>query len=929
VSAYEQYQKFISTLFTTEDTLCFCAIDPNKKLPTLHDFVGADFATSEAYFTGLTNLSATYNVYVAMNPFKAELRRQKTGRKKENVAEVKRLYIDVDENGEAVLQQIQNDDGITVPPPNVVLNSSPGKYQFIWNVSGLNQETAEAQLKGLASKYSGDPAVAEVARVLRVPGFVNRKYSDLPVVSVIGEMIPHVFTADDFNLEKVGTATRVVTDVPPGFQEVDCETHHTKNPITGAAFDKIVPTSTPEEQLAQFLAAIPNGGIPYHSHDTTLTSVAGYLRHYFKQEPEEMNTHLVEVCERCCVNHGTDYQEMCKKIAYSIGRREIKPSGWLTTTPDLGTGVAQPAPGRPSFTFINGLGAAIEAEAARVGIQHGPAEEFEYPDGQPETRWKTDTCIFEPTHTGSSYLFYRFTGGAHQYGYHCDVESCAGNYLEALQKKVMGFMLSGAKGVDLGTSIKRALRNGGPREAHPFDYEGIVPSGSYCLWLGAMKAEKSLFALRKAMHDACGKRWLNCHNLLGPVEVIYFDSENEGNEVDDRWDEIISEFEPHEQMLIKQNLHLIKGKKIAREDKISIDYDNTLLWTYLSNLHPNAKVVYLDCWYQLQSIKATDAATQKLALERFEEYFPGRTLFLLHHTGRETNESLQKKKPVGLRELGAERWSNRVSQSIVVLKKADLIICQEKRFDLDDEGVKQAEFVDVLLYSRSGPGTPLLTFEPVYGDDQGEYKYRRKMMVALSTSAASILDNYRTRGPWRTKYELAKEMGAGGRQYHVIAELLFKGFLVHDSRGYWFRENVNDVIADASQNTLALKKALAFLKRILATGPMPEDTVKAMARTEGVLLASPTCYDVRCYKNPTDGAHYWSMDINDEQVALTAQIKTLIAADTTVTKIKLAEQARCSDRQVDNAIVALGLTKPRGRKGTWQPTVTTTTLIQE
>jgi RecA-family ATPase len=57
-----------------------------------------------------------------------------------------------------------------------------------------------------------------------------------------------------------------------------------------------------------------------------------------------------------------------------------------------------------------------------------------------------------------------------------------------------------------------------PRTQRKYDYDGLVVTGVYCLWLGARKAEKSLFALRKAMHDASGRDWFNHKNMIGPAK---------------------------------------------------------------------------------------------------------------------------------------------------------------------------------------------------------------------------------------------------------------------------------------------------------------------------------------------------------------------------------------------------------------------------
>jgi hypothetical protein len=65
----------------------------------------------------------------------------------------------------------------------------------------------------------------------------------------------------------------------------------------------------------------PDQKILYGGHDTTLTSVAGELRR-IGLEKDEMESVLVDVCEKRCVNYGSDYREMCRKIAASISKKE-------------------------------------------------------------------------------------------------------------------------------------------------------------------------------------------------------------------------------------------------------------------------------------------------------------------------------------------------------------------------------------------------------------------------------------------------------------------------------------------------------------------------------------------------------------------------------------------------------------------------------
>jgi hypothetical protein len=78
--------------------------------------------------------------------------------------------------------------------------------------------------------------------------------------------------------------------------------------------------------------------IPYGSHDTELTRIAGKLRHDGLEEEAIFNA-LVEVCEKRCEGYGADYKEMCRKIAHSISQKPVGPG--LTVT----LGGAEPGQG--------------------------------------------------------------------------------------------------------------------------------------------------------------------------------------------------------------------------------------------------------------------------------------------------------------------------------------------------------------------------------------------------------------------------------------------------------------------------------------------------------------------------------------------------------------------------------------------------------
>lgn len=63
-----------------------------------------------------------------------------------------------------------------VPCPNYVLNTSPEKFQVVWKVDGMTIEEAEALNQAMVREFDGDPAATDSSRVLRLPGFANKKY---------------------------------------------------------------------------------------------------------------------------------------------------------------------------------------------------------------------------------------------------------------------------------------------------------------------------------------------------------------------------------------------------------------------------------------------------------------------------------------------------------------------------------------------------------------------------------------------------------------------------------------------------------------------------------------------------------------------------------------------------------------------------------
>jgi hypothetical protein len=84
--------------------------------------------------------------------------------------------------------------------PTAIIETSQGKYQVLWRVECFDFAAQEQTLKRLALAFGGDSACTDCNRVIRVPGFQNRKYEPAHPVTVEypGES---VYSPADFQLD--------------------------------------------------------------------------------------------------------------------------------------------------------------------------------------------------------------------------------------------------------------------------------------------------------------------------------------------------------------------------------------------------------------------------------------------------------------------------------------------------------------------------------------------------------------------------------------------------------------------------------------------------------------------------------------------------------------------------------------------------------
>lgn len=229
------------------------------------------------------NEKESCDIYVGMNALKPEART----RTKEDIHTIRHLYLDIDHDGPAALAKIQQSN--LVPSPNYTNSTSPDKFQVVWRVENVSPEQAEALQRVMARKFGGDPAATDSTRVLRLPGFLNRKY-DTEFQVQAEKHTDRVYHLQDFRLR----TEPIESDFRPR--------HHSQTPASSASR----PLSQSEHDWAYAKRALARGDDPkvviqriadyrsedkanpnYYAHHTVAKAQAQLEQE--RQKPDESN----------------------------------------------------------------------------------------------------------------------------------------------------------------------------------------------------------------------------------------------------------------------------------------------------------------------------------------------------------------------------------------------------------------------------------------------------------------------------------------------------------------------------------------------------------------------------------------------------------------------------------------------------------------
>jgi hypothetical protein len=258
--------EYIRTTFNSSDRLAVLVRNRNRG-ETIQRITTSARIVQPAFqeWMHFKNEKESCDIYVGMNALKPEART----RTKEDIHTIRHLYLDIDHDGPVALAKIQQSN--LVPSPNYTNSTSPNKFQVVWRVENVSPEQAEALQRAMARKFGGDPAATDSTRVLRLPGFLNRKY-DTEFQVQAEKHTERVYHLQDFRLR----TDPIEGDFRPR--------HHSQAPASSASR----PLSQSEHDWAYAKRALARGDHP----EEIIRRIADY-RSEDKDDPNYYARHTV------------------------------------------------------------------------------------------------------------------------------------------------------------------------------------------------------------------------------------------------------------------------------------------------------------------------------------------------------------------------------------------------------------------------------------------------------------------------------------------------------------------------------------------------------------------------------------------------------------------------------------------------------------
>jgi hypothetical protein len=232
-------------------------------------------------------------------------------------------------------------------------------------------------------------------------------------------------------------------------------------------------------------------------------------------------------------------------------------------------------------------------------------------------------------------------------------------------------------------------------------FDRLLKERDIAVWLAREKSGKSTLLLQLCMCAAAGRAFLNFRFVASsPLKVVIIDYESTDGVLKKRYQSILTDlaFSATERELVERNLTILLVRKIRAAGQefppLPVGTATALeqsrskrFWTKLPTDYP-ADVYCID---PLRSAHVGDENDSKISalMESLQTIFLGKTVIMPHHLKKRDARSAKDVKAI---QADMRDWSDRGRGSAAIKAHADVIICQAREVDSDEDAVYWGAF---------------------------------------------------------------------------------------------------------------------------------------------------------------------------------------------------------------------------------------------
>ncbi|MDO5115818.1 MAG: DNA-primase RepB domain-containing protein [Synergistaceae bacterium] len=175
-SLHQFFKREVGGLFQPDDWLCILALHPVRhiKVKPFEIYAPRDELLTIDKLIGLRQLNNNRSLYFSVCPLLPGTRKRCAG----NVIIARALWADFDSPAPAMDAFLRGRGWCDIPAPDFAVSTSQGRYQFYWQLPDDDKRSIDeicAEVKRIARITGADLQATDAARVLRLPGYKNRK----------------------------------------------------------------------------------------------------------------------------------------------------------------------------------------------------------------------------------------------------------------------------------------------------------------------------------------------------------------------------------------------------------------------------------------------------------------------------------------------------------------------------------------------------------------------------------------------------------------------------------------------------------------------------------------------------------------------------------------------------------------------------------